>query len=560
MSIRTDKVYEAECNLPEDCKADGSIVTEQNCNDPAYAAAHPEECDNHPQDFPKLILKPGAVCVSLLGTVGFRAFVYNNGVEMEVFQGLTFRSSNPAVALIGASGGMATGLSGGIVEISVEWQDLTAHSQLTVVDDATQTVMVGTAVMVDNSQSMNLAFGLAFSTRLAYAKQAAYRYVTELNATKDVTALYRFNTAAFPIFPLTNSIATLQPLVNAIPSSLEKTNIADSISDAAIYLNAQGVDRRVILLISDGENKEGPDPVLIAQAFRDSGGVIVVLGVRASGDGFKLLEKLATNGFFLNATLLNSATVLDELSGLKGYLCAGNCAPEGDLIVPHAQLNYTGWVNWDTSNTTGPVDLIGGTPPYALYDLLPGNGLYADLAGSSPPWLGKMTLKESVLPTIVDTSELSFYLAGNQREDVDGYQVRVLLYAADINNPLIDQTITIDDWKQPFTLYAYEFEPDDIVANGGVFTLSFEMLTGGVAPFYGPLLDRIKIRRTSDDTILFYDDFDDENPTFIPPACGQSETEGYTYTYGYAGCYGTGCLTTPPGETLQDTDPPPDIE
>lgn len=561
MSIKTDKIFEAQCNLPEDCKADASVVTNQDCNDPAFAAANPELCDNHPEDFPKLILKPGSVCVGLLGTVTFRVFAYNNGVETEVLQGLTYRSSNNQVAIVGVTGGVATGLTSGIATIAVEWQDMTAYAQLTVVDDATDTAHVGTALMVDNSKSMGLGFGLAFSSKLAFAKQAAFQYASELNISKDTIALYRFNTGAFPIDLLTNNKAGLKAHATAIPSSTESTNLADAISDAASYLNSQSLDRRVIVLLTDGENKQGPNPVPFAESFKASGGVIVVMGVRAHGEGFKLLEKIATGGFFLNATVLNYTEVLEQLSGLKGYLCAGNCTPAGDVTLGLPQLNYEGFINWDAPIVDGPVDLIGGTPPYAKYDFLPGNGLYIDLAGSGAPWKGKMTLKDSVKPTLAaDDYELSLYLAGNQREDVAGARVRVRLWVTDPDLPEIDVTISMDDWKQDFTQFLYVF------TGSGVMSMIVELTEYPGLPFFGPLLDRISVRKISDDTIVFEDNFDGENSFFIPPGSTLGTNPFLTeivpdtgYGYGYDD-YGAGCLTTPPGETVQDTDPPPDIE
>ncbi len=75
------------------------------------------------------------------------------------------------------------------------------------------------------------------------------------------------------------------------------------------------------------------------------------------------------------------------------------------------QLNYTGFANWTVSD--GTVDLIGN----GSFDFLPGNGLYVDMDGSTGD-AGKMTLSPGImLPA--GWYEISFDLAGNQRNDAD---------------------------------------------------------------------------------------------------------------------------------------------
>lgn len=91
-------------------------------------------------------------------------------------------------------------------------------------------------------------------------------------------------------------------------------------------------DRKVIVLISDGKNRPALDSTAYAQMiakadqFKASGGILICVGLRASGDGYLLLRKLATPGFFVNVfgdgmTPINDA--ITKLVGMAGYYCAG---------------------------------------------------------------------------------------------------------------------------------------------------------------------------------------------------------------------------------------------
>jgi hypothetical protein len=84
------------------------------------------------------------------------------------------------------------------------------------------------------------------------------------------------------------------------------------------------------------------------------------------------------------------------------------------------------------------VDLIGK----GFFDFIPGHGLYVDMAGSSIPWMGKIKTKAEI-PTVGGHNySLTYKLAGNQRIDLPGFKVRVLLVG------LVDTIIQLDDWRQ----------------------------------------------------------------------------------------------------------------
>ena len=88
-------------------------------------------------------------------------------------------------------------------------------------------------------------------------------------------------------------------------------------------------------------------------------------------------------------------------------------------------LNYAGFANWTVSD--GTVDLIGNP---AFFDLLPGNGRYVDLDGSTSN-AGVMTSSALALTGGV-TYDLTFSLAGSQRGDSN-----TVTYGIDLNSDSI---------------------------------------------------------------------------------------------------------------------------
>lgn len=528
------------------------------CADPAFRKAFPHLCVG----FPRLTIKPSVVSICQLESRTFRAFLYANSVETEITTGLTWYSSNQGVIVVGGNTGKATGLTEGIANISVAWQDLSATAQVTVLPgDCCNDTKVGMAVVVDNSLSMSMGFNAQYPTKLAYAKALAYRFVSELNTAKDLAAVLKFSDAGVVATDLTNVVQTLKNAVTGIANSQNRTNIADGLRDAIDLLDADTtLTRKVVVLLSDLENKEGEDPVPIAQAFEEAGNVVVVVGIRAFGDGFDLGNQMASGGFFLNAHRDSYKATFDALSGLKGYLCAGNCVPPGDIIINKAKLQYFGFANWNV--TQGAVDLIGGTPPYDLYDLLPGNGLYVDMVGSAPwplppdpsgTWLGKLESKVSFAFQSATTYRLTFKLAGNQRQSVAEtpyhHRIRVVVEG------FVNDVIEVSDWLQDFTDYTYEFTTNE----GTSGKISFETISHDEsAPAFGLLLDDIALIKDPEGTpeIIFEDNFDTENSVYIPPVCGPSFILGYGYGYD---CYGYGCLTTPPDAQTEDPLPQPDV-
>lgn len=481
------------------------------CSDPAYAAEHPEQCANRT----RLIIKPEFVSKPVLQAVQYSTFLVNSlGQETELTAGLEYSVSDPLIAVIGSASGNLTTLAEGVATVRVKWQNLSAQAQLNVVAECSDAT-VGMMLVIDNSKSMNQKFSDSYASRLAYAKTLARRFASELNTTKDKMGLVSFADVAALVRELTNDTNTLRADIQTLPSSQSRTDIREGLRVAIDHLNSQTLDRKVVVLFTDGAKNDGEDPLPLAQSFKDGGGIIVVVGIRSHGVGFSLLQKLATTGFLLNSyDATNESANSDFLSGMKGYFCAGNCVPEGDVYQSKGALSYKGFKEWDVD---GDVDLIGKGSPNGqqLFDLLPGNGLYVDVAGSGPPWLGTLVSKRTFKLEAAVTYRLQFKLAGNQRLNVGPHTVRVTVGSVFI----VD--VTIADWQQPFTSYSYDMVGDGTEGNKVRFQL-IEAPAGGAEAF-GPLLDQIRFDRiTAPSALLLFDDFDSENETYIAPGCGGS--------------------------------------
>ena len=546
--------------------------TDPRCSDAAFAIANPDICPAQTE----LILKPSVALTCALGSVQYRAFNVTNGVEVDVTSECIFATSNMNIALIGAISGNCTGVSQGEATISATRKGITAVATLTVMGNTggsghcCDNEKVAMMVMVDTSWSMSQTFASGnYSTRLDFAKAAATRFISEVNATKDIVGLLSFNLAG--ILPLSSPVAdnaSVEAMVSDIAQTQQKTEFYNALSEAILELNDATADLRVIVLISDGEDTSpaagnaydgANNPITLLSNFRDSGGIVICLGCRASGSGFARLSEFSTGGFFINAYPGIESDSLDFLSGLKGYICAGNCTPEGDVMVGTGQLNYDAFTNWTV--TDGHVDLIGP----GLFDFLPGNGLYVDLAGSTLAAYGKMTSKNSFSLTAGHTYRLSVQLAGNQRLDASPYsavvRVFVRVFYGTAEPELLRQTIVINDYSQDFADYSFSFTaPSDVDAYISIQENAVPASLTGIEPFFGLLLGKVQFEDTTDLVNLLTDNFDTENTQYVPPRCGLGTT---FISGGYAtgtNCYGTGCLTDPPQTQVPDPVPLTDIE
>lgn len=496
----------------------GGTPVDPRCSDAAFAAANPSICASTAY----IVLKPASSIISTLGSVQFNVFLYLNGVETQVFTNLLFGSSDPTIFVIGASSGNGTGLNPGQVVVTATYQGLSATASVTVVDSSigcSQTP-VATAIVVDNSKSMSQSFGGPYRTLLDFAKAAARSYagsiVQVLGQPKDSVAIFSFNDLPSQVTSFLTDTTALTSAINGITQSQGKTNLATAIVLAVSALQATTAAEKVLLLITDGTQTDAPteqDVLAIASAFTQAGGIIICIGCRASGSGFDLLERAATGGFFINAVASNASAALGGLSYLKTSVCAGTCVPAGDFYAPTGAFDYSSFNNW--SVIAGQVNLIGN----GFLDLLPGNGLYVQLAADDHAATIQTIDKFKLNPG--DLYEISFSLAGNNEMLATSANPSVLVYVQDSDsNQIIFQHVVSVDWNADFQTFSFNF----LAQYAANCRLCFQqqIAPGFSGNFAGNLLDNIVFKDVTTLVVLLSENFDEENIVYTPPACGPS--------------------------------------
>jgi hypothetical protein len=156
-------------------------------------------------------------------------------------------------------------------------------------------------------------------------------------------------------------------------------------------------------------------------------------------------------------------------------LCAGSSRAAliffDDFDSYTAGIPWSGNANWSVSD--GSVDMIGeGTS----WDLIPGNGKYLDMDGSTED-AGKITSNSIALAP--GDYVLSFDIAGNQRNGADD-AVNVAV------GSLLSGSVTIIASSLPFTTITIPFT----VATATSATISFEGVGGDNI---GALLDNVAL-------------------------------------------------------------------
>lgn len=302
-------------------------ATDSRCSDPAFAEAYPSAC----RYFSRLILK-NERCQSLVsGSPEFKAFVISNGQEVAITSGVTFTSSRTTVATINASTGVASSVAAGKTTISALWNGQYAFALLEVVATCGAASYL---VLLDNSFSMGQNFNGVYPTKLAYGKYLCERFFSSMNTTKDRMAFGNFNLEADVNVELTNVIADLNSYVPEVVSVRQRTDIRDAIIHGSEYLEENVTSGlKILVLITDGQSNHGLIPGPSARAFKESGGIIIVIGIRAFDAYFQLLNEISTKGFFISAHPSNTSETLPESYCLNSPLVAQTADPSPLQVI-----------------------------------------------------------------------------------------------------------------------------------------------------------------------------------------------------------------------------------
>lgn len=486
-----------------------------NCADPAYRAANPDEC----QYYPVLSIEPEYLLAESGHVVTYTVKLRANAIEQVLTQGLEFTSSNFGVATMDPDGN-ATGVAPGIATISVTWQDLSAQAQLEVVGSC-EDISLNLIVMIDKSKSMNQLFSTSYATKLTFSKQIASDFIDTINLDRDQVAVWTLGNSGEEKQGFTAIAADAKSAINSIAITTEKTNLADAMTDAIAAFPSSGV--RVLVLFTDGEYTDS-DPKAVAEAFRDSGGVICVVATHAWGQPFQDIAEISSAGFLISAYGGTETSVLDNLAGLKNFICGTGCGKTSS-VSPMAQLDYNEFINWDVIE--GTVDLCG----LGLWDVL-GNdanqGLYVDMVGTDPGTNGTIRSKDGY--EFEAGKEYRFTIKVAYYLPVPG-----VLMSLDVNIGLdLDENITAQTPRLLLVPSVFEWIPT--TTHTGKITIKMK---GGL-PRIGLIIDDILLENVTDDVVMLEDDFNSENPTVV---------EGSPSYYGI-------CLPNSPGQQFASPTPP----
>lgn len=337
------RINEQDCPPPDGSQVPSTTggseggCADVRCGDPAFALANPILCGGTIS----LVLKPGlTIQCANSGVIHFAAFARSSAGETPL-QFVSFSTSDASVVAIDPATGNATILGSGIATISASWQGLSAFSQVTVMGgNCCADVCVQTAIAQDNSQSMSELFGGGGpATKGDAARAIALAYAQALQS-KDSDAVISFNEAAIEHQALTSDDPTVVSALESFPTSTDfQTELMSGVGVAMEVLNEAAncgvIRQQVILLISDGQNQppigsaDLADLLSITDNFKSAGGIIICVGIRAWGDGFTLLERLSSGGFFLNVTPDSYSSSLALIRGMMCSFCAGGGAFAG---------------------------------------------------------------------------------------------------------------------------------------------------------------------------------------------------------------------------------------
>lgn len=357
--------------------------TTVDCNDPQFAAANPDLCGQNPLS---LRLKPASLVTVIGNLTTYTTFVVVNGIEQLVSSGVTYESSNPSIATIDATTGVATAIATGISYITATWHGMTASATLAVVVSCSTAAV---SLVIDRSLSSSQAFSGPWQTRLGFAKTAANRFISEFTYSTTSVGVVQFSAASDGSLSPTVSATTLANYVNTVTQSTNFTSLNTGLSAAVSMVEASSAVRKIVILFSDGEQRVPNDPTLndylaTASAFKGGGGLIICVGLRASGAGYQTLSNLASGGYFVNAVATNAGAVLNTATtfalGIEN--CANLQAPEvGDPDPqPLSDLESAGDGGGGGGGGGGPFTVTSSytacCPPSQIGDCVTASGSY----------------------------------------------------------------------------------------------------------------------------------------------------------------------------------------
>jgi Ca-activated chloride channel family protein len=163
-------------------------------------------------------------------------------------------------------------------------------------------------------------------TRSAASRAAAQTFI---NGVPDGTriGIVAFSSGAIPLGPLSDDRDTAREALGRLPEPNGGTAIGDALVIASRMLPAAG--RRAIVLVTDGVNNAGADPLEVATALGAQGISLFTIGIGTNGSGLQIpgtnedaaidedaLQQIARSGNGTYAKVGDAGALSDRLGAL----------------------------------------------------------------------------------------------------------------------------------------------------------------------------------------------------------------------------------------------------
>lgn len=122
-------------------------------------------------------------------------------------------------------------------------------------------------------------------TRSQASRDAALTFINGVPAGTRI-GLVAFAAQAFPLGPLSDDRTAARDALSRLPEPNGGTAIGDALAEAAHLLPPGG--RRAIVLVTDGVNNAGSDPLAVASEIGAQGITIFTIGIGTNGSGLEI--------------------------------------------------------------------------------------------------------------------------------------------------------------------------------------------------------------------------------------------------------------------------------
>lgn len=337
------KIIEEKC--ADNAATDPSCNNDIRCDDPIFAAANPLLCSNSQS----IEIRPGFQIVCAEGNIEFTTWLRNGSSgQTQLTDGLTYASSDESILVVDPQTGVASAVGPGIATVAVTWGGMSSAAQITVVgdevEDCCSEVTVQLALVMDKSQSMGQPFNLfnipggpMFTKQFAagvLADGIIATFSLGRNAFELPMCLISFEETAVTAAELGSTLVEIQTARYGVITTDKKTNLPAGFEEALTALDWAGTQaagtQNAIVIISDGATRPQLTSAEVTafvgkvDAFKASGGVVIAIGIRAVDDGFTMMQRIATDGFFINvndAAFNNLDTVSEWIANMMCMFC-----------------------------------------------------------------------------------------------------------------------------------------------------------------------------------------------------------------------------------------------